>query len=69
MADPVELLKVDEVAKRIGLSRETIYRMVRDGVFPRPCYPTPKSSRWRSDEIAEFLNGLRSKRDAVVHAA
>src|SRR5262245_56767220 len=33
---PARLLRVREVSTRVGLSRTTIWRMCRDGRFPRP---------------------------------
>ena len=60
----VILLKVREVMARVGLSRPSIYARMAAGAFPRPIYPAPRAPRWRSDEIAEWIERLSADRAA-----
>ena len=54
MSQPVVLLDVPEVLRRIGLSRSALYRLIDKGRFPKAVYPSPKAPRWRSDAIGEM---------------
>ena len=58
------LLSVREVCRRVGLSRPSIYKRMGAGRFPRPIYPAPRAPRWRSDEIAEWIERLSAERVA-----
>ncbi len=58
------LLSVREVCRRVGLSRPSIYTRMAAGRFPRPIYPAPRAPRWRSDEIAEWIERLSAERAA-----
>ncbi len=48
-------LKLKEVIGLISLSSATIYRMISCGEFPRPARVGQRATRWRSDEIEEWL--------------
>jgi len=52
-----DLLNVDEVAHRLGVSRRTVYRMLESGDLP-PCVRVRGMRRWRSTDIAAFVAGL-----------
>ena len=54
----VRLLTVAEVCARIGLSRPALYRRLAKGAFPPPVYVGERSPRWRSDVLAEWIEGL-----------
>jgi excisionase family DNA binding protein len=41
---PVQLLNVDEVAKRLGVSVGTVLLLVQDGLLPSPISSKPR--RW-----------------------
>ena len=47
--------RVDDVAKAMGKSKDTIWRWVRDGRFPRG-KDTPAGMIWQMERIADFLN-------------
>ena len=49
------LLKRREVEEITGLSRSTIYRMVKTGQFPQPVRVGPKAVRWRLSDIIAWL--------------
>ena len=62
-ASEIHLLRVRDVCERTGLSRSTIYERLAAGRFPKPLYPAPGAPRWRSDEIAAWIESLSAERD------
>lgn len=52
------MLRVAEVAREVGVSKDTLYRMLRAGGFPRPVKVAANSVRWRRDEVLRWLNEL-----------
>ncbi len=60
----IVLLKLSDVCRRVAVGRVTVYERMKHGDFPRPCYPAPRAPRWRSDEIAEYIERLSAKRAA-----
>ena len=50
------LLTRPEVETRCGITRSTIYRMMRAGQFPEPVKVGPSAVRWPESEIEEWLN-------------
>lgn len=52
------LLRVTEVEKLVGLSRTTIWRMRRDGLFPQPLQYSPGKQVWRESQITAWLANL-----------
>ena len=49
------LLRLSEVLARCGLSRSSLYRMMRDGSFPEPLKVGVRAVRWRESEIEAWL--------------
>ena len=49
------ILSVEELLERIPLDRSTLWRMARDGRFPRPLQLTPSRIGWRWTSILEWL--------------
>ena len=49
------LLRRTEVEVRTGLSRTSIYRLMREGRFPEPLKIGSKAVRWPESEIADWL--------------
>lgn len=52
------LLRAQEVCERIGVSRTTLWRKVRDGNFPQPVRLGENSVGWFSHEIADWEQSL-----------
>ena len=50
------LLKRREVEEITGLSRSSIYRLMREGQFPRPVKVGPAAVRWRESDIMSWLD-------------
>jgi prophage regulatory protein len=72
-AVPLRLLRFGEVRQRTGLSRSTIWRMERSGVFPRRVKVSVNVVAWREDEVTEWIantiEGTRSAAGMSVLAA
>lgn len=49
------MLSLRSVMTRIGLSKATIYRLLKQGSFPQPVRMTERSVRWPVEEIDEWV--------------
>lgn len=49
------LITRKQLEERIGLSRSSLYRLMRSGLFPEPVRIGVRAVRWREDEIAAWL--------------
>ena len=54
-AEPLVLLRRIEVEQRCAIGHSEIYRRMDRGEFPRPVY-IGRAARWRSDDIAEWMD-------------
>lgn len=52
--EEITLLKIEAVAKAIGVSEKHIYRLIRQQGFPKPI-KIGRSSRWKKSDIAEWI--------------
>jgi excisionase family DNA binding protein len=52
---PAHLIDVQEVARRLGISDRTVWRLNSAGKLPKPITIGQKSKRWRADEIAAWV--------------
>ena len=52
------LLKSREVCEMLGISKSTLHRMVRRGLFPRPLKPSPGTSRWPRQVVDDYIEDL-----------
>jgi len=61
---PMELLRLAEVTKKVGLSRATVYRDIGQGTFPPPI-KVGGASRWVGAEVDEWISAQieRSRAD------
>lgn len=50
------LLRCHEVTKLVGLSRSTIYVLVKDGKFPSPIQVGPRAVRWLASEVDAWID-------------
>jgi prophage regulatory protein len=50
------LLRLPEVIEITGLGRDTIYRYIREGRFPRQRRISERASGWREDEIGAWVD-------------
>lgn len=56
---PGMLVSAKELKSILGVGHSTIYKMVAEGRFPRQTRIGPRASRWRSDDVIEWLGRLR----------
>ena len=49
------LLRRREVERITSMSRSSIYRLMRDGEFPRPVRVGPAAVRWKESDITRWL--------------
>jgi prophage regulatory protein len=49
-------LRIQEVMKKVGMGRATIYARVNSGQFPRPIKLSPRMARWRESEIEQWMS-------------
>lgn len=61
-------IRLPEVKQMTGLSRSAIYRLERDGDFPRHWCPTPKVSVWDVGEVATWIDRCKASRSTIVRA-
>lgn len=54
----MHFLKDRQVAARLGISRPSLWRWVKDGRFPRPVKLGPAVTRWRLSDIEKFEASL-----------
>lgn len=54
-----QLLRMTEITKLVGLSKSTIYRLIKADRFPAPVSMTgAKAVAWRTVEIELWVNSL-----------
>lgn len=58
------ILRLREVLDRTGLSRSTIYDLMKKGKFPRQIALTPGCVGWSEDDIQEWFVKLLEKNQA-----
>lgn len=68
MNQPLRALRLQEVERRTGLTRPTIYRRAKDGTFPKPIRLGGNSSGWIESEIEAWLADRVAQRDAQAGA-
>ncbi len=62
----MRLLHYREVVARTGLSRTTIWRLVRAGDFPKPVEISPKRVGFLEDEVVNWIEERRAARVAYA---
>lgn len=50
------LLRRPDVQQRTGLSRSSLYNLIKEGRFPRPVQISDRSVAWVSDDIDRWIN-------------
>ena len=62
---PHRILRLDEVTARTGLSKSTIYSMIRAGSFPRAVALSPRNRGWVEREIDAWIEERLADRDTA----
>jgi len=50
-----KMLKVNQVEKMVGISESTIYKLVKQGMFPEQVRISTRCVRWRLSEVQEWM--------------
>ena len=58
------LMTIKEVCEFMGLSRVTIWRMVKDGKFPKPIKISARKRVWPVTDVVAYLQRLEADRAA-----
>lgn len=53
-------MRLKEVLHTTGLGRNTVYRRIREGTFPKQVRIGPNSVAWRQSAIAKWMLDLNS---------
>ena len=61
------ILRRPKVEKRTGLSRSTIYLLIKKGTFPKPVKLGERSVGWVEAEVDAWLEGRIQQRDAEAN--
>ena len=51
-----DLLTRKQVEQKVQLTTSSIYRLMREGLFPLPLKIGPSAVRWRSDELTAWID-------------
>jgi len=62
----ITFLKLPEVCKKTGLSRSTVYKLIKAGKFPKQIKLTEHSSAWIASEIQTWADDIIANRDSAV---
>lgn len=50
------IYRLKALVSELGLSKTTIYALIKEGQFPKPVSLTTRSVGWRAEDIEEWLN-------------
>lgn len=64
-SEPLSILRMSAVVRRVGLSRSSIYSYQRAGIFPHAVKIGPHAVGYVEQEINEWINRARSDRQGV----
>ena len=62
--DTDRLIPRPEVLQKLGISNSTLWRMIRDGIFPKPVQISARRVGWPSSEVAGEVRRRISSRDS-----
>jgi prophage regulatory protein len=58
------VLRLPATIAKVGMGRDSIYRLGREGDFPRPVKLSERASGWFEDELDAWLAKRAAERDA-----
>ncbi|MEY8880517.1 helix-turn-helix transcriptional regulator [Donghicola sp. XS_ASV15] len=53
-----KFIRCNQVVELTGQSRSTIYRKIANDAFPKPIKTSARASRWRLNEVIEWMESL-----------
>ncbi|KIF81277.1 helix-turn-helix transcriptional regulator [Noviherbaspirillum autotrophicum] len=67
-ANIVRILRLQQVKEHTGLSRSTIYALIKAGLFPAPILLGARAVGWLESDVSEFIEGRVKASRKSVHA-
>lgn len=55
-----KLMRCQEVIKTVGLSRASIYRLMEEGLFPRPVRIGKAAIAWKQEDLQQWIDSRTS---------
>jgi prophage regulatory protein len=55
MSDEMQMLRMRDITQLTGLSRSLIYRLITDGLFPRPVRMSARASAWPRAAVLGYI--------------
>jgi prophage regulatory protein len=52
------LIRIKEVAHKVGIAKSTVWHMVKEGKFPKPKKLSPRVTVWIEAEVDEFIKNI-----------
>lgn len=52
-----KIMRIHEVAARVGLCKASLYNMIKAGGFPSGIRLTKRAVGWRAEEVEEWIEG------------
>lgn len=62
----MRLIKLAEVMNQTALGRSSVYKYMKEGVFPKPVTQIGKSVAWVEGEVQEWIFDKIEQRDESV---
>lgn len=62
----MKLLRLDEVCEMAGIGKTCAYKMIGEGIFPKPVNIRGRAVRWVSTEIENWILERMEERDAYT---
>ncbi|WP_040727655.1 AlpA family transcriptional regulator [Thiomicrorhabdus sp. Kp2] len=53
------IYRLKALVSELGLSKTTIYALIKEGQFPKPVSLTARSVGWKAEDIEEWLNSRK----------
>ena len=62
----MKIMRLKEVMDTTGLGRSYIYKLAREGAFPKPVQLGGRASGWVSDEVESWILERIEERDRLA---
>ena len=64
-ADLERYLNIEDVTARLRVSKSTLWRWIKEDLFPKPIHLGPKAVRWKASDLAAW-DRERTEAEAAV---
>jgi len=59
----MKFIRINKVAEMTSLSKPSIYRLVKEGKFPKQVNLAKRTARWIESEVLDYINKRIEDRD------